>query len=105
RDEHIEWSTAKIFEEGIFTLKSITISIFLNKTKYSSIIFKNHEEEPLTITKTEKIEDMLSLMKDGLFYELGIYLPEVNLDIDDHLKDNEFRIQINDLRLPTLVGS
>lgn len=51
-----------------------------------------------------RIEEMLSMMSDGLFYELGLFVPAVSLDIDESLKGNEFRLQLNDLRLPPLSG-
>ncbi|MDQ6608271.1 MAG: FHIPEP family type III secretion protein, partial [Bacteroidota bacterium] len=41
--------------------------------------------------------ELFELMQDGLFYELGILLPEVELITDTSLKVNEFRLQINAL--------
>src|SRR5262249_33768435 len=50
------------------------------------------------------LEGLLEQMREGLFYELGVRLPQVRLDEDDTLRKGEFRIQINDLRLPKAVG-
>lgn len=43
----------------------------------------------------QSTEETLSLMRDGLFYELGIILPEVRIEIDNSLKPNEFRFRLN----------
>jgi type III secretion protein V len=40
------------------------------------------------------------MMSDGLFYELGILLPKIDLLADDALAPTEFRIEVNDARLP-----
>jgi len=50
------------------------------------------------------IEEMFELMRAGLFYELGIFLPEVHLEIDDNLGTDEFRFQLNNLQLPVFKG-
>jgi hypothetical protein len=52
----------------------------------------------------EPIERLLELMQEGLFYELGIRLPQVQMREDTMLREAEFRIQINDLRLPPATG-
>ena len=41
------------------------------------------------------IREMLSLMQDGLFYELGIILPEVQLRTDPSIKSLESTIRLN----------
>ncbi len=49
-------------------------------------------------------EEKLELMRDGLWYELGITVPKIQFNIDKDLEKDEFRIQLNDLRLPPLCG-
>jgi DNA-binding transcriptional ArsR family regulator len=48
----------------------------------------------------ERWNSSLSMMSDGLFYELGILLPKIDLLADDALAPTEFRIEVNDARLP-----
>ena len=43
----------------------------------------------------EPMSEMLSMMQDGLFYELGIILPEVQVHNAPNLKSSEFRIRLN----------
>lgn len=50
------------------------------------------------------IKEMFDLMRDGLFYELGIILPEVEIEIDNMLKESEFKIQLNDHSSPSFAG-
>lgn len=52
-------------------------------------------DNPTSIQK-EPIEDLFDLMWEGLFYELGIILPNVHYEIDKNLNQNEFRFQLND---------
>lgn len=65
--------------------------------------------QPSTTTGTAKIEghpieQLFERKQEDLFYELGIRFPHLKLDVDETLGKSEFRIQINDLRLPTSIG-
>src|SRR5205814_1772942 len=51
-----------------------------------------------------KWDEKLDFMNDGLFYELGLLLPIAKRELDPRLAPEEFRIQINDLRLPPVKG-
>jgi type III secretory pathway component EscV len=52
----------------------------------------------------QSIEEMFSMMQDGLFYELGIVLPEILIEIDNTLKANEFRFSLNRREYPAFSG-
>jgi len=54
------------------------------------------EEEPLS--------KLLELMDDGLFYELGLMLPPVEVDEDSSLAPTAVQIWINDMPLPVQTG-
>jgi type III secretory pathway component EscV/tetratricopeptide (TPR) repeat protein len=43
----------------------------------------------------QTLPELFSLMQDGLFYELGIVLPETRVETDNTLNDGEFRIELN----------
>jgi type III secretion protein V len=43
-------------------------------------------------------------MQEGLFYELGIILPKVRVEIDSGLRRNEFRFKLNNHEYPTFSG-
>lgn len=45
----------------------------------------------------QPLENLLSTMQDGLFYELGIVVPDVIVTLDSTLADHEFRFQLNEL--------
>ena len=51
-----------------------------------------------------KVDEMFSLMQEGLFYELGIAFPQVRREIDKNLEDDEFYFQINDVSYPVIKG-
>ncbi|MFN2510041.1 MAG: hypothetical protein ABR568_01205 [Pyrinomonadaceae bacterium] len=44
------------------------------------------------------------MMQDGLFYELGIVLPETRIEVDNTLKVNEFRFNLNHREYPAILG-
>ena len=44
------------------------------------------------------------MMQDGLFYELGVIVPEIQLRIDHDLKAAEFRIRLNGVERPPTTG-
>lgn len=50
------------------------------------------------------IEEMFSMLQDGLFFELGIVLPQIHLTIDESLKTNQFRFKLNNREYQPLVG-
>jgi type III secretory pathway component EscV/tetratricopeptide (TPR) repeat protein len=52
----------------------------------------------------QPIQNTFSLLQDGLFYELGIVLPEVNAKIDTNLKPNQFRFRLNGIESPVIEG-
>ncbi|MFX1250040.1 MAG: FHIPEP family type III secretion protein [Promethearchaeota archaeon] len=103
KGEQKEWSLVRAIEESIFTLDALALNIFLNKAQFDRLVLKSKEKSQL-ITNGEPIEVLLSLLYQGLFYEYGIMIPEIGIDIDGRLKDNDFRIQINDLRFPPIRG-
>jgi flagellar biosynthesis component FlhA len=49
---------------------------------------------------SESIEEMKALMRDGLFYELGIRFPTVNFEYSEQLEEYQFRILLHQLRGP-----
>ena len=49
-------------------------------------------------------EELLSMMADGLFYELGLVFRPVTISVDDALSSPWFRCEWNDLHLPPQRG-
>ncbi|MFX0197420.1 MAG: SycD/LcrH family type III secretion system chaperone [Candidatus Hodarchaeota archaeon] len=98
------WSAERIFEEAINGLDGIAIKIFLSKTQYLWMYGSKWGSKTQSAADDMPLEEMKDIMLDGLFYELGVFLPEVSIDIDESLEQNEFRIQLNDLRFPRLLG-
>ncbi len=72
----------------------VEIVVFVNEALITERT--NADEQP--------IEEMFSMMQDGLFYELGIVLPEARLRIDNTLNTNEFRFKLNGREYGPVVG-
>jgi hypothetical protein len=89
-----DWSQAKAFEQSVAQLDAPRIQVWCGQDLGAA---SRADVMPL--------EQMLDTMRDGLFYELGLSLPEVNVHyVDDRLAEREFRIQLNDLHLPPIAG-
>jgi type III secretory pathway component EscV/predicted Zn-dependent protease len=68
-------------------------------------VFTNKEFRNFSSAADDKtLEELFDMMDDGLFYELGIRLPQINLEIDDRLKVNQFRFQLNTIDFPVEEG-
>jgi hypothetical protein len=88
-----ELTAAGCFERAVAALDATAIKVFRPK---GAEVQSPADDMP--------IKDMFEIMRDGLFYELGILLPKVAVDTDESLEDNEFRLQINDVRFPPTPG-
>ncbi|MFQ3535872.1 MAG: FHIPEP family type III secretion protein [Aggregatilineales bacterium] len=51
----------------------------------------------LTVSAQANEHELFTVMRDGLFYELGIRLPSLTFAIDDSLPLNQFSLALNDL--------
>jgi hypothetical protein len=88
------WTAAEAFEQSVGQLDALGIQVWFG-------------QGPGTASKADDmaLEQMLDMMRDGLFYELGLSLPKVEVHrADDSLDDGEFRIQLNELHLPPIAG-
>ncbi len=90
-----ELNKSWILEESTAGWDVHKVKLFLNNLDEFDSIKLSSEGTNFPV---ESIEDMFIMMRDGLFYELGILLPQVKFIQDKSLDDNEFRVQINDLR-------
>ncbi|MBV7338551.1 FHIPEP family type III secretion protein [Chloroflexi bacterium TSY] len=92
-NERCEHLSRRYFEHAIFDLNNIRLSVILS------------EQSPLqTSADTQSLEEMLDKMRDDLYIELGVLIPRVIVDTDQKLQKYRFRIQINDVRFPSLFG-
>lgn len=92
------------FEEKIHSLDAISIKVFLSKRQYLRIHSSGEHATAQSDYREKALNEMLDYMQEGLFFELGIILPKVSIDIDEGLEENDFRIQLNDFRLPLIAG-
>lgn len=70
------------------------ITVFLN----DAVLNRLASIAPKTMDET------VSMMRDGLFYELGILVPDLRIEPDQTLASNQFRFQINDRALSPSEG-
>jgi type III secretory pathway component EscV len=90
RDRSIE----RTFEETIFKLEAMALKLYVNKEFYSNTF--NAENE--------RIKRLIEFVRDGIFAELGIIIPNVVIIPDEKLETNEFQFEVNDLRSPSTFG-
>ncbi len=83
--------------------EAVALKLYLSKPQASIPSF-NLNGAAAPEAGDESILELTRLMQDGLFYELGIVLPNLTVEIDERLEGNEFQVQVNDLRQPPLRG-
>ncbi len=88
-----ELTAAGFFEKAVSRLDTGAIKVF-----------RPEGSEAQSLADNKPIGELLEMKRDDLFYELGILLPKVTIDVDEQLDDNEFRLQLNDLRFPPTPG-
>jgi type III secretory pathway component EscV len=87
-----QWSSQDCFEEAVRSPKNLQL-----------VLYRTAEWTDETADENGKlIRDELEAMRDLLFGDLGIRLPQIQLREDWLLDQDEIRLQINDLRLPPL---
>jgi type III secretion protein V len=91
-------SVEQMVHESISGTDAVKIKIFLSKALANSPSFAAIIDSQDAVAG-ESSTELIGLMQDGLFYELGIVLPNVQWAIDESLEASEFQFQINDLRL------
>lgn len=92
-------SAGRVFEESVADMSAAALNLFLSKAQ-----FERASGEGESAEDESSLRGLLRMMQDGIFYELGIMLPEVSVAADEGLEENEFRLQFNDLRLPPAPG-
>jgi type III secretory pathway component EscV len=92
-----DWSIERKFEAIVDSSTATAIRVLLSKTQYERR--QTTETSPQLTADTQSFRKMLDELDDGLFYDLGIILPEITVGIDERLAEMEVRFQFNDLRL------
>jgi flagellar biosynthesis component FlhA/tetratricopeptide (TPR) repeat protein len=68
-------------------------------------VFVSEVSEARKSSADEKpLDEVFALMQDGLFYELGIILPDAEHRVDKNLKPGQFRFRINGVEHDTVTG-
>lgn len=98
--EHRKQDARMRFEEVISGSTAVTLRVML--PDYS--MFGSSEVANTQSAINDKQFEKFELMRDGLWYELGVMVPKVSVGIDRTLQENEFRVQLNDLRQPPTHG-
>jgi flagellar biosynthesis component FlhA/tetratricopeptide (TPR) repeat protein len=63
-----------------------------------------HLLENQSAADTQGLQQIVSLMRDGLFYELGVMTPEVRVVANNALQPNQFRFRINGIESTVIEG-
>jgi type III secretory pathway component EscV len=79
-------SAEELFEKSIAQSQKLSVRLSLSKTLYSRVFAQLTAEA--------------DLLQDRIFNELGIILPRAIIGSDENLRQDEFQLQLNDLRSP-----
>jgi hypothetical protein len=86
------WTADYCFEQAVRSLENLKL-----------VLYRAPETRPRN-EAAKPPEQILSLMQQGLFYELGIKIPRIESRCDAGLRAGEWQTQINDLRMPIFRG-
>ena len=89
-----------LFESTVAQDDCGTLRLFLSREQHQS--FRSMPRGPSSDAQTW--DEMLAMMTDGLFYEMGIVFRTPEILIDDRLPSPMLRCEWNDLRLPARPG-
>lgn len=87
------WDEARFFEEAIAGVESTKITVLLKPGVRDSIL---DPAEPA-------LGDFCDAVQSKIFQQLGIALPRIGIGDSDDLEENEFRLQLNDVRHPPVA--
>jgi flagellar biosynthesis component FlhA len=83
------------FESAVAARNAVDLRVFVRRDVREALL------APVAPARdSERWEALTTMMGDGLFYELGIVLPRLELLTDDTLDAAELRIEVNDACLP-----
>jgi hypothetical protein len=92
--ECFEWTVARPDATGI--------RVHLSQTQYDQLV--GSQASARSIPDRNSIAQVLEQWDAELFNELGIVLPAMSVVCDVNLHEPDFRIQLNDIRLPPVAG-
>jgi hypothetical protein len=84
------------FERAVVARNALDLNVHLRPEIRDSFLATNDLPEKAE----DRWDPMVSMMSDGLFYELGIVLPRIELLADNSLTPTQLRIEVNDAHLP-----
>lgn len=96
-------SPRDLVEKILAGLDKVAITAYLGESQYR-LINSGRPTEPGESGGEQSLNSMLEMMRDGLFYELGIVLPKVSFQQGNNLDGDSFQLQFNDLRFPAISG-
>lgn len=88
------------FEDTVAGDDCCAVRLFLSREQHRAFRASHSQSSE----EVETWDKLLSMMADGLFYELGLVFRPVTISVDDTLASPWFRCEWNDLRLPPLRG-
>ncbi len=90
-------------EETAEVWDSLGLKIWFNRDQYNTVQAQDGSDQSLAVPGTP-LGDLWQKAQAFLYDELGIFMPKLEVGIGGDLAAGEFRIQINDLRLPSCRG-
>jgi hypothetical protein len=90
-------------EETAEAWDSLGLKIWFHRDQYNTVQAPDGSDPSLAVPGTP-LGDLWQKAQAFLYDELGIFIPKLEVGVGDDLAAGEFRIQINDLRLPSCRG-
>ncbi len=92
-----------VFERALAAVDGPRVRLFMSREQFDRLYDAQGQPLPLA-GEHASIDALLTLMSDGLFYELGLVYRLDRVEVDHTLAPGRLRCKINDLRTPVLPG-
>lgn len=94
-------SPEELFERTVSGPDRVGLVLHLGPAQHALLAGRSQEGDA---NAEQGVTGMLGMMRDGLFYELGVMLPPVEVRLREDLDPYAMQFQLNDLRLPPVLG-
>jgi hypothetical protein len=88
-----------VFEEIVEPVGSCSIEVLLTGSLYDEAFARLSAPELKAGVQDTSFDGLMGMLRDGLFYELGVYLPKVTLGQEMRFTGDIYRVRLNDRRL------
>jgi hypothetical protein len=98
---YVHGSIESLFEEIVAVWETIALAAYFSKDRFNTLAGAQ-ETQRLESLASGTLQPLCDRVRDNIFRDLGVILPQVTIGEDTSLENQELRLRLNDVRLPPL---